>query len=151
MQKNYSDINMLLIRSHQFAIQDASRHSRKYNGKVFLAYVAKRDGLGLTGKATNAPTLSNAAERVAERVTGASDGIYGDMGAGSPEAACRTDGEKCGSKQNQPASVPKAPAVIKLPRLTPQQQAGCSAQLAHKVKQHHQRRHLVPAARYLEN
>jgi hypothetical protein len=64
MQKNYSDINMLLIRSHQFAIQDASRHSRKYNGKVFLAYVAERDGLGLTGKATNAPTLSNAAERV---------------------------------------------------------------------------------------
>lgn len=118
--------------------------------KVFLAYVAERDGLGLTGKATNAPTLSNAAERVAERVTGASDGIDGDMGDGS-SAACRTDGEEGGSKQNQPASIPKAPAVTKLPRLTPQQQAGRSARLAHKVKQHHQRRHLDPAARYLQD
>ena len=119
--------------------------------KVFLAYVAERDGLGLTGKGTNAPTLSNAAERVTGRVTRASDGIDGDMDAGSSEAACRTDGEESSSKQNQPASIPKAPALTKLPRLTPQQQAGCSARLANKVKQHHQRRHLDPAARYLQD
>ena len=119
--------------------------------KVFLAYVAERDGLGLTGKGTNAPTLSNAAERVTGRVTRASDGIDGDMDAGSSEAACRNDGEESSSKQNQPASIPKAPALTKLPRLTPQQQAGCSARLANKVKQHHQRRHLDPAARYLQD
>lgn len=119
--------------------------------KVFLAYVTDRDGLGLTGKGTNAPTLSNAAERVVGRFTGASDEIDGDMGAGSAETARRTDAEEVEGKQNQPTSIPKAPAVTKLPRLTPQQQAGCSARLANKVKQHQQRRHLDPAARYLKD
>jgi hypothetical protein len=119
--------------------------------KVFLAYVAERDGLGLTGKGTNAPTLSNAAERVAERVTEASDGNGGDMDSGSSETACRTDEEEVKGKQNQPVSMPTAPALTKLPRLTPQQQAGCSARLAHKVKQHQQRRQRDPAARYLQD
>ena len=35
---------------------------------TFLEYVAEREGLGLTGKGTNAPSLSNAAETVAGRV-----------------------------------------------------------------------------------
>jgi hypothetical protein len=117
--------------------------------KVFLAYVAERDGLGLTGKGTNAPTLSNAADRVAERVAGAPKGIDGNMDAGVQETACGAAGVEGQGKQSQSDSMSQGTALTKLPRLTPQQQAGCSARLAHKVKQHQQRRHMDPATRYL--
>jgi len=118
---------------------------------VLLEYVAERDGLGLTGKGTNAPTLSNATERVSGRVTGASAGEVVESGSGIKETGCKDAGDGAGVSQNQMNSRPTAPAITKLPRLTPQQQAGCSARLAHKVKQHQQRRQSDPAARYLQD
>jgi hypothetical protein len=118
---------------------------------VFLEYVAERDGLGLTGKGTNAPTLSNAAQRVSGRVTGASGDEVVESDSGMKETGCKDAGDGTESNQNQLNSRPTAPAITKLPRLTPQQQAGCSARLAHKVKQHQQRRQRDPAARYLQD
>jgi hypothetical protein len=118
---------------------------------VFLEYVAERDGLGLTGKSTNAPTLSNAAQRVSGKVIGASGDEVVESGSGIKEADCKSAGDGAASNQNQVISGPLKPAITKLPRLTPQQQAGCSALLAHKVKEHQQRRQRDPAARYLQD
>jgi hypothetical protein len=118
---------------------------------VFLEYVAERDGLGLTGKGTNAPTLSNAAERVSGKVAAASTGEVVESGSEIEKTDCRGAGDGAGGSQNQLNSVAPKPAITKLPRLTPQQQAGCSARLAHKVKQHQQRRQRDPAARYLQD
>ena len=118
---------------------------------TFLEYVAERDGLRLTGKGTNAPTLSNAAERVAGRVTGPSAEADEGMGSERQETTGRGDGDAGGSNQNPQVSAGPQPLITKLPRLTPQQQAGCSARLAHKVKQHRQRKHPDPAAQYLQD
>ena len=118
---------------------------------VFLEYVAERDGLGLTGKGTNAPTLSNATERVSGKVTAASAGEVMVSGSGIEKTGSSSAGDGAAGNQNQLNSGPTQPAITKLPRLTPQQQAGCSARLAHKVKQHQQRRQRDPAARYLQD
>jgi len=118
---------------------------------TFLEYVAEREGLGLTGKGTNAPSLSNAAERVAGRVTGPSADADRGMENERQETAGRGDGHAGESNQNPQVSAPSQPLITKLPRLTPQQQAGCSARLAHKVKQAQQRKHIDPAARYLQD
>ena len=118
---------------------------------VFLEYVAERDGLGLTGKGTNAPTLSNAAQRVSGKVTAASAGEVVESGSGIEKTGSSSDGDGAGGSQNQLNSGPNQPLITKLPRLTPKQQAGCSARLAHKVKQHQQRRQHDPAARYLQD
>lgn len=118
---------------------------------VFLEYVAERDGLGLTGKGTNAPTLSNAAQRVSGRVTGASGEEVLESGSGMEETAVSSAGDGAVSNQNRMDSGPSQPLITKLPRLTPQQQAGCSARLVQKVKQHQQRRHPDPAAQYLQD
>jgi hypothetical protein len=118
---------------------------------TFLEYVAERDGLGLTGKGTNAPTLSNAAERVAGRLAGPS-AVTGDaVWSESIETAGRGEEDSGRSNQNPQVSAGPQPLITKLPRLTPQQQAGCSARLAHKVKQHRQRKHPDPAAQYLQD
>lgn len=118
---------------------------------TFLEYVAEREGLGLTGKGTNAPSLSNAAERVAGRLAGPSAETTEGMGSERQETTGRCDGDAGESNQNQQISAPLQPLITKLPRLAPQQQAGCSARLAQKVKQHQQRRHRDPAARYLQD
>ena len=118
---------------------------------VFLEYVSERDGLGLTGKGTNAPTLSNAAQRVSGKVTAASAGEVVESGSGIEKTGCSGAGDDAGSDQNQTISPSSQPLITKLPRLTPQQQAGCSARLAHKVKQHQQRRQRDTAARYLQD
>jgi hypothetical protein len=118
---------------------------------VFLEYVAERDGLGLTGKGTNAPTLSNAAQRVSGKVTAATGGEVVESGGDMGKTDCKSAGNDAMSNQNQMTSGPLKPTITKLPRLTPQQQAGCSAGLAHKVKQHQQRRQRDPAARYLQD
>ncbi len=118
---------------------------------VFLEYVAERDGLGLTGKGTNAPTLSNAAQRVSGKVTAASAGEVVESGRGIEKTGGSSAGDGAGGSQNQLNSGPTQTRITKLPRLTPQQQAGCSARLAHKVKQHQQRRPRDPAARYLQD
>ncbi len=118
---------------------------------VFLEYVAERDALGLTGKGTNAPSLSNAADRVAGRVTGPSAMADRGMESERQEAAGSGDGNVGESNKNSQVSAPPQPLITKLPRLTPQQQAGCSARLAHKVKQSLQRKHRDPAARYLQD
>lgn len=117
---------------------------------VFLEYVAERDGLGLTGKGTNAPTLSNAAERVSGKVTWVPGEEVLESDSGIEKTDCKGAGDGAAINQNQLISGPLKPAITKLPRLTPQQQAGCSARLAHKVKQHQQRRQRDPAARYLQ-
>jgi hypothetical protein len=118
---------------------------------VFLEYVAERDGLGLTGKGTNAPTLSNATERVSGKVTGVSGGEVMKSDSGIEKTDCRDAGDGAASNQNQLNSGLTQPLITKLPRLTPQQQAGCSARLAHKVKQHQKLRQRDPAARYLQD
>ncbi|WP_136644082.1 hypothetical protein [Synechococcus sp. CB0101] len=118
---------------------------------VFLEYVAERDGLGLTGKGTNAPTLSNAAQRVSGRVTAAFAGELVESGSGIEKTDCKAAGDSAATSQNQVISGPIQPAITKLPRLTPQQQAGCSARLAHKVKQHQKLRQRDPAAPYLQD
>ena len=118
---------------------------------VFLEYVAERDGLGLTGKGTNAPTLSNAAQRVSGKVTGVSGGEVVESDSGIEKTGSSSAGDGAASSQNQLNSGPTQTRITKLPRLTPQQQAGCSARLAHKVKQHQQRRQRDPAARYLQD
>jgi len=118
---------------------------------TFLEYVAEREGLGLTGKGTNAPSLSNAAERVAGRATGPSADANGVMENEKQETTGRGDGDAAEGNQNPQVSAAPQPLITKLPRLTPQQQAGCSARLAHKVKQHQQRRHRDPAAQYLND
>jgi len=118
---------------------------------TFLEYVAEREGLGLTGKGTNAPSLSNAAERVAGRATGPSADANGVMENEKQETTGRGDGDAAEGNQNPQVSAPTQPLITKLPRLTPQQQAGCSARLAHRVKQSQQRKHRDPAARYLQD
>ncbi len=118
---------------------------------VFLEYVAERDGLGLTGKGTNAPTLSNATERVSGKVTAASANEVGKSGSEIDKTSCSGAGDGAGGSQNQLNSGPTQTRITKLPRLTPQQQAGCSARLAHKVKQHQKLRQRDPAAPYLQD
>ena len=118
---------------------------------VFLEYVAERDGLGLTGKGTNAPTLCNAAQRVAGRLASPSAESTEGMESERQETTGRGDGNVSESNKNPQVSSPPQPLITKLPRLTPQQQAGCSARLAHKVKQHQQRRQRDPAAQYLQD
>ena len=61
------------------------------------------------------------------------------------------DGDAGETNQNSQISAASQPLITKLPRMTPQQQAGCSARLAHKVKQAQQRKHIDPAARYLQD
>jgi len=118
---------------------------------TFFDYVAEREALGLTGKGSNAPSLSNAAERVAGRLAGPSAETDSGMVSESEETACRGNGDAGESNQNPQVSTPSQPLITKLPRLTPQQQAGCSARLAHRVKQSQQRKHRDPAARYLQD
>ena len=148
----YSNGNALNYKCHRCGVgKQFHTFLEDHFPKVFLAYVAERDGLGLTGKGTNAPTLSNAAERVVGRFTGASDEIDGDMGAGLAQNARRTDGDTGNTRQNSQVSQPPQPLITKLSRLTPQQQAGCSARLAYRVKQHQQRRQRDPAVQYLQD
>jgi len=148
----YSNGNALNYKYHRCGIgKQFHNFLEDHFPSTFLEYVAEREGLGLTGKGTNAPILSNAAERVAGRVTGPSADANGVMESERQETAGRGDGDATESNQNQQISAPPQPLITKLPRLTPQQQAGCSARLAHKVKQHKQRRHPDPAARYLQD
>ncbi|CAK6688929.1 hypothetical protein BBFGKLBO_00514 [Synechococcus sp. CBW1107] len=119
---------------------------------TFFDYVGEREGLGLTGKSTNAPTLSNATERVAGRLAGLSTEVTeGGLENERKETTGRGNGNIGESEMNPQVSAPSQPLINKLPRLTPQQQAGCSARLAHKVKQAQQRMHSDPAARYLQD
>ena len=145
----YSNGNALNYKCHRCGI-GKQFHSflQDHFPSAFLEYVEERDGLGLTGKGTNAPTLSNAAERVAGRVTGASAETEGALSSEPLKTDCRSNGD---SSQNPQTAAPPQPLITKLPRLTPQQQAGCSARLAYKVKQHQQRRQGDPAASYLQD
>jgi len=147
----YSNGNALNYKCHRCGVgKQFHTFLEDHFPSTFLEYVAEREGLGLTGKGTNAPSLSNAAERVAGRLAGPSTETDRGMVSESEETACRGNGDDTGSSQNQQISAPTQPLITKLPRLTPQQQAGCSARLAHKVKQSQQRRHREPAARYLQ-
>jgi len=147
----YSNGNALNYKCHRCGVgKQFHTFLEDHFPSTFLEYVAEREGLGLTGKGTNAPSLSNAAERVAGRLAGPSAETDRGMVSESEETACRGNGDDTGSSQNQQISAPTQPLITKLPRLTPQQQAGCSARLAHKVKQSQQRRHRDPAARYLQ-
>jgi len=148
----YSNGNALNYKCHRCGIgKQFHNFLEDHFSSTFLEYVAEREALGLTGKGTNAPSLSNAAQRVAGRLAGASAEVDGGMESERQETAGRGDGDAGGSNQNQQISAPTQPLITKLPRLTPQQQAGCSARLAHKVKQHKQRRHCDPAAQYLQD
>ena len=148
----YSNGNALNYKCHRCGVgKQFHTFLQDHFPSTFLEYVEERDGLGLTGKGTNAPTLSNAAERVARRLAGPSAETDEAVGIESKETTRSGNGDDNGSNQNQQISAPTQPLITKLPRLTPQQQAGCSALLAHKVKQHQRRRHPDPAARYLQD
>jgi len=148
----YSNGNALNYKCHRCGVgKQFHTFLEDHFPSTFLEYVAERDGLGLTGKGTNAPSLSNATERVAGWVIGPSAGANDGDGDGCIKTAGRGDGHDGGSKQNPQVSAAPQPLITKLPRLTPQQQAGCSARLAHRVKQHQQRRTQDPAARYLQS
>ena len=148
----YSNGNALNYKCHRCGVgKQFHTFLEDHFPSTFLEYVAERDGLGRTAKGSNAPTVSNAAERVAGRVSGPSVETEGAVGSESLKTDCRSNGDGDESNQNQQTSAPLQPLITKLPRLTPQQQAGCSARLAHKVKQHQQRRHRDPAARYLQD
>lgn len=118
---------------------------------TFIEYVAERNSLGLTGKGTNAPSLSHAEKRVAGQVKAPSAEADGGMESVRKETTGLSNRNADESSLNLQISPPPQPLVTKLPRLTPQQQAGCSARLAQKVKQHQQRRHRDPAALYLRD
>ncbi len=148
----YSNGNALNFKCHRCGMgKQFHTFLEDHFPSVFLEYVAERDALGLTGKGTNAPTLSKATERVSGRVTGASAGEVVESGGDMGKTDCKSAGDDAGVSQNQVISGPLKPLITKLPRLTPQQQAGCSAHLAHKVKQHQKRRHRDPAAQYLQD
>jgi hypothetical protein len=148
----YSNGNALNYKCHRCGVgKQFHTFLQDHFPSTFLGYVEERDGLGLTGKGTNAPSLSNAAERVAGRLAGPSADADGGMENERQETAGRGDGDAGGSNQNPQVSAGPQPLITKLPRLTPQQQAGCSARLAHKVKQHRQRKHPDPAAQYLQD
>ncbi len=148
----YSNGNALNYKCHRCGVgKQFHTFLEDHFPSTFLEYVAERDGLGLTGKGTNAPNLSNAAERVAGRLAGPSTEADEAVGIELKEFACRGNEDAGGSNQNPQVSAGPQPLITKLPRLTPQQQAGCSARLAHKVKQSQQRRHRDPAARYLQD
>jgi len=148
----YSNGNALNYKCHRCGIgKQFHNFLEDHFPSTFLEYVAEREGLGLTGKGTNAPSLSNAAERVAGRATGPSADANGVMENEKQETTGRGDGDAAEGNQNPQVSAPTQPLITKLPRLTPQQQAGCSARLAHRVKQSQQRKHRDPAARYLQD
>jgi hypothetical protein len=147
----YSNGNALNFKCHRCGIgKQFHTFLEDHFPSVFLEYVAERDGLGLTGKGTNAPTLSNATERVSGQVTAASGDEVVESGSDMKKTGYKSAGNDAASNQNRVDSGARKPTITKLPRLTPQQQAGCSARLAHKVKQHQQRRQQDPAARYLQ-
>ncbi len=146
----YSNGNALNYKCHRCGVgKQFHTFLQDHFPSAFLEYVEERDGLGLTGKGTNAPTLSNATERVSGQVTGASGEEVVESGSDIKKTGYKSTGNDAASNQNQTVSTPSQPLITKLPRLTPQQQAGCSARLAHKVKQ--QRRQHDPAARYLQD
>ena len=147
----YSNGNALNYKCHRCGVgKQFHNFLQDHFPSTFLEYVAEREGVGLTGKGTNAPILSNAAERVAGRLAGPSAEATEGMGSERQETTGSGDRDAVGSNQNQQISAAPQPLITKLPRLTYQQQAGCSARLAHKVKQHRQRKHPDPAARYLQ-
>jgi len=146
----YSNGNALNYKCHRCGVgKQFHNFLEDHFPLTFFDYVAEREGLGLTGKGTNAPFLSNAAERVAGRVTGPSAEADERVEGEKQETAGRGDVNAGKSNQNQQISPLPQPLITKLPRLTPQQQAGCAARLAHK--QHQQRKHRDPAARYLQD
>jgi hypothetical protein len=148
----YSNGNALNYKCHRCGIgRQFHNFLEDHFPLTFFDYVAEREGLGLTGKGTNAPSLCNAAERVAGRVTGASAEATEEMENVKQETAGRGDVDAGETNQNSQISAASQPLITKLPRMTPQQQAGCSARLAHKVKQAQQRKHIDPAARYLQD
>ena len=148
----YSNGNALNYKCHRCGIgRQFHNFLEDHFPLTFFDYVAEREGLGLTWKGTNAPSLCNAAERVAGRLAGPSAETDEAVGIELKETACMGNGDDNGSNQIQQVSAPSQPLITKLPRLTPQQQAGCSARLAHKVKQSQQRKHHDPAAAYLQD
>jgi len=66
----YSNGNALNYKCHRCCIGKQFHNCLEdHLPLTFFDFVAEREALGLTGKGTNAPSLANAAERVAGRVT----------------------------------------------------------------------------------
>jgi len=148
----YSNGNALNYKCHRCGVgKQFHTFLEDHFPTTFLEYVAEREGLGLNGKGTNAPSMSNATQRVAGRLAGPSTEATEGIVSKRQETAGRGYTDAGESNQNSQVSAPSQPLITKLPRLTPQQQAGCSARLAHKVKQHQQRKHNDPGARYLQD
>jgi hypothetical protein len=120
--------------------------------KAFLAYVAEREAFGLTGKSTNAPLLSNAMSRVSVSTNDGFDAAAKqnvDCSTSQPTAAASIPFKSHQASGNA-STASTSPQKKIYPRLTPQQQAGAGAAVAHKVKQHQQRRCIDPADRLLK-
>jgi hypothetical protein len=108
---------------------------------LHFEYVRLRDQLGTTGFQTNCPSLETLLKK---------RGMLGNPPEFSPDQF-QQHVQRPVTRLAAP-SVPSAPKVTKLPPMrSPQQQAGCSARLAHKVKQHQQRTSLEPAEKYLKD
>lgn len=120
--------------------------------KAFLAYVAEREAFGLTGKSTNAPLLSNAMNRVSVSTNDGFDAAAKenvDCSTSQPTAAASIP-FKFHQTSGNVSTASTSPQKKIYPRLTPQQQAGAGAAVAHKVKQRQQRRCIDPADRLLK-
>ena len=107
---------------------------------VFLDYVAERERFGLTGKGTNAPTLTNALSRSPATVQ-VSDQNISTVG--------RTDPLGVTGDPKRVVPLRTEYTTIKLKRPTREQQAGLSSGIDHKVKQYRKRRSIDAADAYL--
>lgn len=94
---------------------------------VHLDYLRQRDSLGLTGYQTNCPALQTVLKN---------DGVLSDH---PPRFSPPPVRESQSLNQNH-SVISDLPKYTRLPRLSPQQQAGCQSSLNHLIKEREKRR-----------
>jgi len=94
---------------------------------LHLQYIRQRDSLGLTGYQTNCPALETVLKQ------------HGVLSDHSPRFSSPPVRESQSMNQNHPV-IADSPNYTRLPRLSPQQQAGCQSSLNHLIKERQKRR-----------
>lgn len=94
---------------------------------LHLQYIRQRDSLGLTGYQTNCPALETVLMH---------HGVLSDHPARFSPPPVK---ESQSMNQNHPV-IADSPNYTRLPRLSPQQQAGCQSSLNHLIKERQKRR-----------
>jgi len=94
---------------------------------LHLEYLRQRDSLGLTGYQTNCPALETVLKQ---------DGVFRDH---PPRFLTPLVTESQSLNQKHPV-IADSPNYTRLPRLSPQQQAGCQSSLNHLIKEREKRR-----------